>query len=223
MYSKKNIILAVFFSLSIATSFAQKFNVGAGLGGMNYKGDLAPNFSPLNYRFGANANFRYNISKAVSFRTGFLLGSVGASDENSSDPFNQIRNFSFKSRISELNGIIEYNFLNYKDKPRYINWSPYLFGGLAYYGFKPQFQTGSYSTKQLAIPFGVGLKWEIKRPWSLEFEFGTRKLFTDNLDNLGTNVPPVTQKYKQGNPALNDVYYYTSITLSYTFYKIVCP
>lgn len=194
-----------------------------GLGGMNYKGDLAPNFSPLNYRLALSANFRYNASRAVSFRTGFLVGSVAASDSKSSDPFNKIRNSAFRSKVRELNGVVEYNFLNYKDKPRYINWTPYVFGGLAYYHFKPDYETGSYSTRQIAIPFGLGVKWEVSRPWSLEFEFGTRKLFTDNLDNIGSNVPAVTQKYQQGNPSLNDVYYYTSVTLSYTFYKIVCP
>ena len=213
--------LCLFFL--VVDGSAQKINLGVGLGGMNYKGDLAPKFNVLNYRPGISANFRYNLSKAVSVRTGFLFGSVGASDSKSSDPFINIRNTAFKSNINELNGIVEYNFLNYKDKPRYINWTPYIFGGLAYYSFKPNYETGSYSTKQISIPFGVGVKWEVSRPWSLEFEFGTRKLFTDNLDNLGSNAPPVIQKYQQGNPSLNDVYYYTSITLSYTIYNIVCP
>lgn len=31
-------------------SFAQKIEIGVGVGGVNYKGDLAPNFQPLNVR-----------------------------------------------------------------------------------------------------------------------------------------------------------------------------
>ncbi len=222
MIIKKIILQLVGLGLSLSLSHAQKFNIGAGLGAMNYKGDLAPKFNPAFFRPAGSLVFRYNLSPSISLRTGLLKGSITADDSKSSDPYNQIRNQSFKTGITEFNFIAEYNFLNYKSKPRYINWTPYVFGGLAYYNFKPQFQTGSYSTKQIAIPFGIGLKWEIKRPWSLEFEFGTRKLFTDNIDNLGTNIT-TTQKYKQGNAALNDVYYYSSVTLSYTFYKIVCP
>lgn len=208
--------------VSNAPIHAQKINVGGGLGGFNYKGDLAPSFNFRNYRPGGHLLFRYNFSPAVSLRTGLTVGSAGARDANSSDPFNRVRNLSFKSNVAELNLITEYNFLNYSNKPRAFNWTPYLFGGLGYYHFQPSPKTGSYSLNQIAIPFGAGVKWEFSRPWSVEFEFGTRKLYTDNFDDLG-NDTPLTQKYQLGDPTTKDIYYYTSFTLSYTFYKIICP
>jgi Domain of unknown function (DUF6089) len=208
--------------LSVANGYAQKINIGAGLGGMNYKGDFAPKFDVRLYKPGISAFFRYNFSQAISARVGILTGRIGAEDRLSSDPLIRNRNLSFKTNITEYSVIGEYNFLNYKTKARYINWTPYLFGGLAYYNFEPVARTGSYKLDQIAIPFGVGLKWEFRKPWSLEFEFGTRKVFTDYLDNLGGNVS-TSQKFKTGNPSLNDMYYYSSVSLSYTFYKLVCP
>jgi len=201
---------------------AQRINIGAGLGGFNYKGDLAPAFNPRNYLPGGHAFFRYNLTPSVSFRAGGVLGIVGAKDSRSPDPFNQARNESFHDKITEGDFIMEYNFLNYKQNRKYKNWTPYLFGGLGLFKFKPQVKTGDYKTTQLNIPFGAGVKYEFKRPWSVEFEFGTRKLFTDYLDNLGDNIP-IAQKTRLGNPTTKDMYYYTSITLSYTFYSIICP
>lgn len=201
---------------------AQRINIGAGLGGFNYKGDLAPAFNPRNYLPGGHAFFRYNISPSVSFRVGGNLGVIGAKDSRSRDPFNQTRNESFRATITEGDLITEYNFLNYSQKRKAKNWTPYLFGGLGFYKFKPRTKTAEYKTSQMNIPFGAGVKWEFKRPWSVEFEFGTRKLFTDYLDNLGDNIP-LSQKTRLGNPTTKDMYYYTSITLSYTFYTIVCP
>jgi hypothetical protein len=208
--------------LSAANSHAQKINIGAGLGGMNYKGDFAPKFDVRLYKPGISAFFRYNFSQAISARVSVLAGSIGAEDRLASDPLIQNRNLIFKTKISELALIGEYNFLNYSSKARAVNWTPYLFGGLAYYKFEPQGRVGNYKLNQIAIPFGVGLKWEFRKPWSIEFELGTRKVFTDYLDNLGGNVP-TTQKFKTGNPSLNDMYYYSSVSLSYTFYKLVCP
>jgi len=201
---------------------AQRINIGGGLGGFNYKGDLSPAFNPLNYLPAGHLLFRYNISPAVSLRAAATLGIVGAKDSRSSDPFIQNRNSSFQSSLSEFSLVSEYNFLNYSQKRKAKNWSPYLFGGIGFYKFEHQIRVANYKTSQLSIPFGAGLKWEFNRPWSLEFEFGTRKTFTDYLDNLGNNVP-LNQKPNLGNPALKDIYYYTSVTLSYTFYKIFCP
>ncbi len=201
---------------------AQRINIGGGVGGFNYKGDMSPTFNPRNYLPGGHLLFRYNASPAVSFKLAGTLGIAGAKDSRSSDPFIQNRNQSFRTNVLEWSAITEYNFLNYSQKRKANNWTPYLFGGVSYYNFSPQPQTSDYKTAQLNIPYGVGVKWEFRRPWSIEVEFGTRKLFTDYFDDLGDNIP-LSQRTRLGNPALRDQYYYTSITLSYTFYTIFCP
>jgi hypothetical protein len=72
------------------------------------------------------------------------------------------------------------------------------------------------------LPFGVGLKYVLAGQWNLGLEFGARKTFTDYLDDLGGNLN-TTNKFQNGNPFSNDMYVFTSLSVSYTFYKIRCP
>lgn len=205
-----------------SVSYCQKSEIGGGIGGMNYKGDISPTFNYRFYRPAANLFFRYNTGKAVSFRFEALGGSIRASDAKSNDPFQRARNASFKTSIGEVNALMEYNFRKYKYNKGHYNWTPYLFGGLGYYFSSPSPRTGNYKTSGLCIPFGAGVKWEISRPWSVGLEFGTRQPFSDYLDNLGGDSA-TRQRLQQSDPTQNDLYYYTSITLSYTFFKLFCP
>ena len=43
-----------------------------------------------------------------------------------------------------------------------------------------------YSRFQLAIPIGLGFKYGFNRRWSLSFEYGLRKTFTDYIDDVST-------------------------------------
>jgi hypothetical protein len=212
------VLLFLFFQTH---GFGQKIEIGAGIGTMNYTGDMAQQYKLRFSRPAASAFFRYNVSKPVTFRAEIGGGGIKAEDRFSDDPQHQARNLTFKSPVMEGNLAIEYNFLDYVEKRGVINWTPYLFGGLGYMIFKPTPQTGSYSTNGMVIPFGVGIKYQIKRPWSVGVEFGSRKTFTDYLDNLGTldgNLNPSAQ----GDPSTKDMYHYLRFSVSYTFYKIVC-
>jgi opacity protein-like surface antigen len=209
-------------SLCSNGSFAQKIELGAGLGGFNYKGDISPAFRLKFFKPGGSLFFRYNPSQALSLRAEVAGGFIGAKDSKSDDPFQIARNMAFRTRITEGSAVAEYNFLNYQDKRFAINWTPYVFGGIGFAMFKPDVKTTDYKTSSLILPYGVGVKYQIKRPWSVGVEFGTRKTFTDYLDNLG-GEPTSNIKLEQGNPSLKDSYYYLRLSVSYTFYKIFCP
>lgn len=43
-----------------------------------------------------------------------------------------------------------------------------------------------YALTQLSIPIGLGWKWQIDDAWTLGFEAGVRKTFTDYLDDIST-------------------------------------
>jgi hypothetical protein len=206
----------------MGTVQAQKIEIGASLGGFNYKGDLSPAFNPRFMRPGGSLFFRYNLSRSVTFRTEVLTGSLMAKDQYAKDPFLQVRNRSFRTRLSEANLVTEYNFLNYDNRRFALNWTPYVFGGIGYARFSPSPRTGDYRTRGWVLPYGVGVKYQINRPWNIGLEFGTRKTFTDHLDNLG-KVPFSTNKLEQGDPSTKDSYYYLGFSVSYTFYRITCP
>lgn len=203
-------------------ALGQKVEIGAGVGGFNYRGDISPNFRFRFFKPGGSVFFRYNPSQALSLRAEVAGGVIGAKDSQSSDPFQQARNMSFRTSILEGSTVAEYNFLNYQEKRFAVNWTPYVFGGVGFTKFSPEPKTTDYRTTSLVLPYGVGIKYQISRPWNVGIEYGTRKTFTDYLDDLGGD-PATTDKLLQGDPSHKDTYFYVRLSVSYTFYKIFCP
>ncbi|GAA4457845.1 hypothetical protein GCM10023189_29190 [Nibrella saemangeumensis] len=205
------------------TTKAQKVELGGSLGGILYKGDVAPALNPLFYRPAGQLFFRYNATPSLSLRASGLIGQFGASDSRSNDPFQQARNYDFKTSVGEASIDLEYNFLDYKPLRKIKNWTPYVFGGVALYNVNPRDRVDRSKgiSGKIAYPLGVGIKYEFKLPWSVGFEFGTRFTNNDYLDGLGDATN--RDKFQQGNPSLKDHYTYTGISLFYTFYRITCP
>jgi len=220
---------SVFFA---STANAQNTSeLGIGLGGTVYKGELAPN-----YRFGNNRPagalfYKKDISPAIALRAQGLLGFIRADDHDSAFvnlPLHQFRNARMKGRIAELSFGIDYNFLNYYDQKRIIRWTPYFFVGGAVTNYsvtnRPDAAREDQNRKGgilLAVPFGVGAKVALSYHWNLGLEFGARKTFTDRLDAFeDVQMEPVNY---YSNPYDKDWYIFNAITLSYTFYKIKCP
>ncbi|MCF2445270.1 porin family protein [Dyadobacter sp. CY345] len=216
------ILLILCFCGQTDKVFAQKIEVGGGLGVFNYKGDISPSFKFRFFKPGGSLFFRYNPNQALSLRAEVAAGLIGADDKYSEDPVHLARNRSFRTRITEASAVAEYNFLDYQEKRFAVNWTPYVFGGLGISNFKPDVVTADYKTTSLVIPYGVGIKYQIKRPWNIGLEYGTRKTFSDYYDDLGGN-PITTIPTDQGDPSRKDTYYYIRLSISYTFYRIVCP
>ncbi len=241
-YLKKTgkIVLPVFLFLILIVpvlSVAQKHEFGLGLGGFNYTGDINPRYSFLNYKPGGMLFYRYNSANyATSFRFGLSLGQLSGSESKSKEPVAAVRNASFKSNITEVSIMGEYNFINYRHKKQLVKFSPYLTGGLAL------FTTGSptvvsNSTPEnvkngggtgvigVAIPFGLGLKFILSKNWNLGTEFVARKTFTDYIDGISTAQMNIAQTGTKstGNPLDSDWYFYTGVSLSYTIIKVKCP
>ncbi len=214
------------FILSLFHSFigaAQHLEVGGGAGVALYKGDILPNIDPRYSRFAGQLFFRHTPGKAVSFKYALLAGSIaGADKKRTNDPFAQVRDRSFRSSLQELSVAMEYNFLDYRSNAKRMPVSPYLFGGVAFFHFDPtENKKPTYPLSGISIPFGVGLKYVLYKNWNLNFEFGARKTFTDFLDDLsGTDI---ANRFQNGNPKNKDMYLYSGISISYTFYKIQCP
>jgi hypothetical protein len=201
---------------------AQKFELGAGGGVMNYKGDI----SPLTTKFARPAAIvfaRHNVNNILSFRYSLAFGTIFADDSRRNDAFANVRDRSFRTRIGELSAQAEYNFFNYRSEHSRRAWSPYLFGGVALFRFWPvENQDPDYRTLQIGLPFGVGIKYVLGGQWNLGLEFGARKTFTDYLDDLGGPLN-LSNRFQNGNPNDRDMYFFTGLTISYTFYKVRCP
>lgn len=203
--------------------FAQRSEVGFGLGAFNYTGDLVRSFNFLNSRPGATAFYRANMSHVVSFRTGLTWGEVYGSDKRPIDPLAAMRNASFNVFLLEGSTVFEYHFLDWKDAKRPLRFTPYVMAGLAMFvesGMKNK--AAQYSTVQPAIPFGGGFKYIVGPKTYLSLEFGIRKTFFDYLDNVSGGDQTI-KNYQYGNPNDYDNYYFLGITFTRTFYEIPCP
>jgi hypothetical protein len=226
IFNKQRLLLiaAACFGLVAATS-AQRYEVGTGIGAGNYKGDVAPAFRLENSRLGGNIFFRYNPFYFLSLRAHLMVTDLVGRDSIFADPFQQKRNFYFRSNMRELALTAEYNFFNYRktDQRKMEKWCPYLFGGVAIanHGGRTNYLDGQgYGGTHLVLPFGVGVKHYLHSNWNLGFEFGARKTFTDRIDGIDFNA--ANTKFRQSNPHSQDMYYFAGITLSYVFYLVRC-
>ncbi|WKN33360.1 DUF6089 family protein [Porifericola rhodea] len=216
-------LLILMFLLCETSAFAQKNEVGFGLGAFNYTGDLARQIKAKNFQPGLNLHYRRNISDAVSLRGGFTGGWLYGDDETPYDVQAQMRDTSFSRGVVELSAVMEYHFLDYKENINLLRWTPYFFigTGVAFFS-RSEESTEEYSNVQLVVPFGVGFKYIVNPRWQLAIEGGVRKTFFDYIDNTSEGDLRV-KDYQYGNKYDNDWYYYAGVTLSYTFYTIPCP
>jgi len=217
-------IVLLGFAVKSNAQVTHNSELGAGLGTFNYTGDLSRNY---NFRFSQPALtvfYRYNISSVISFRAGLTMGFLGAKDKKQPlDAFSQRRDASFKIFLSELSGVFEYHFLNWRDGKYPIRFTPYLFAGLGIFSFSGKAEkTAEYSNVQLSIPFGGGFKYIITPYYYIGIEYGIRKTFFDYLDNL-SDGPHSNKNYQYGNGFDKDSYYFLGVTITRTFYQIPCP
>ena len=228
MISSWKLLLTAYFSLIAAAiahaQITQRSEVGFGLGTFNYTGDLVRTYDFGNSQPAATIFYRNNISKVISFRASFTAGKLSASDApNPIDAFAKQRNASFDIFLSELSGVYEYHFLNWRDDIRRLRFTPYVFAGLALFNMSGVTnKTAQYSTVQLSVPLGVGLKYVVNPKYYVSLEFGVRKTFFDYLDNI-SDGDKAYKTYQYGNGNDNDNYFFLGFSLTRTFYDIPCP
>jgi hypothetical protein len=219
---------SAFFTYSVQAQSTSE--LGIGLAGVAYKGELEPEYMPQNNRPAVFAFYRKDISSPVTLRAGVLYGMLRGTDRLSSgdsgnnlNPLGNYRQATMKGSVLELSGILEYNFLDFHNRRDKVRYTPFVFVGVA--PFLSSVQTtgplDGFEKKNsmlgFAVPAGIGLKLALSHHWNLGFEAGAHKAFTDELDNVSTQSATVANRHDQ------DWYYHTGVSLSYTFYKINCP
>lgn len=197
------------FLIGIITLFplivrAQPLKFTARVGYTGYRGDLqSKNFSLNPANEGLGVGLMYSSSSKLSIRVEYNYGVVEANDLWN-DPQYQLRNLSFKSKIQELALLTDWSLLDPEDS--YI--VPYVFAGIAFFHFNPYTfdSTGTryylqplstegqglpgraapYKLNQVALPFGGGVRFEISSMFTIAYELGFRKTFTDYIDDVST-------------------------------------
>ncbi|MFM7429491.1 MAG: DUF6089 family protein [Flammeovirgaceae bacterium] len=214
---------ALLSASDVLSQISQRSEIGGGIGVFNYTGDLVRTYDLTTSKPAATLFYRSNISRVISFRTALTAGQIAASDTNNPiDPAAIKRNASFELFLMELSSTFEYHFLDWRDDKRRLRFTPYLFTGIALFGISgTQTKPAEYSNVQLSIPIGGGMKYVLNPKYYIAFEFGIRKTFFDYLDNVSQGDASL-KNYQYGNPNDFDNYFFTGITLTYTFYDIPC-
>ncbi len=254
------------------------FSIGLSGGVLNYTGDLSTYQDLYKFTrpaFGVVGSYRFD--PFLSARLGIMHGYIEADDGRSSDEGLRRRNLSFKSPITELSATFVFDFIPtegyYYNRPKF---TPYVFGGIALFAFNPkarlngedielkplgtegQFLTDPddrypepYNLVQIAIPLGLGVRYQLGQNWDLSLEAGYRKTYTDYLDDASTFYPNMEELRAQNptafllsdrsdrsvfpegissvpnviraNSSTDDGYFFTNITISYILDIVKCP
>ena len=200
----KKIIIAIWvacmalLTVPVAPVQAQNSEVGACVGTMFYLGELNPSKLFAQPKLAAGLVYRYNISPRWAVKADFMFGKVAGSDMLTNNGYE--RNLSFTSPITEFSVVAELNFLQLYTSVGKNHFAPYIFAGATVFSFDPmEFELQSlgtegqglegmpkkYSLTHFAIPFGIGLRFNIGRYVSIGAEWSMRYTFTDYLDDVG--------------------------------------
>ena len=220
----KHLTFSLLFGLLLGnTAIAQKTaELGIMLGRSYYLGEVNPKTHWGNGvgSFSYGVLLRYNLNDRYSLKLGLNRARLEGVDTDSDLLFNRARKAEFNTKLTELTANIEFNFLPYKlgdkDKP----FSPYLFTGFSYYWYNPETSiNGSEvvtsevnSGEGIAFAFGPGIKLNLGRKMSFNFEWGFRKTFNDYLDGLPNVNNGIFEQAKEYN---NDWYAIMSFMLTY--------
>jgi hypothetical protein len=187
---------------------AQTLEIGASAGVSYYLGDINPAIPYVQSKLAYGAIARYNINRRWAARFSFTRGELIGDDAKSNKVEN--RNLNFKTNINDFSLVAEFNFWEYFTGSRKNYFTPYIFGGVGFFTFKPFNFNGvnlqahgtegqqlgyedtdgvvraPYNLWGVSLPFGFGFKYSLSRRLALGLEWGMRKTFTDYIDDIST-------------------------------------
>lgn len=195
--------LALLLAFYLKPANGQDIDVGVFVGGSYYLGELNPGRQFLFTRPAYGGLVRFNINERFAIRGQLVRGELAGDDAVSRA--NELRNLRFVSPLTELSTTFEFNFLEYLSGSHVHFFSPYIFGGPAFFTFSPkaefqgqtislrdigtegQLDDEKYNLYSFAFAFGVGFRYSISSRIGMSLEWGMRKTMTDYIDDISGN------------------------------------
>jgi hypothetical protein len=205
------IISLISFSFQAKSQVYKKYSELGLYGGVSYYlGDLNPAKQFFMVRPGVGLVYRFNPSRRFTWQFHGIYSSVQAYDSLANNDFQVTRNLSFRSRIIEVAGSLQFNFFDYEIGNSETPATPYIFAGIAVYNYNPKAEMNGdwvelrplgtegqgsglksapkpYSLLGVSIPFGMGFKFHAFGRLGVSIEWGMRKTYTDYLDDVSTS------------------------------------
>lgn len=256
----KKIILTFLLGLSLLPCFSQQSEIGAMVGTSFYLGDLNPRKLFGMPQLAGGIIYRYNFSPRWALKADILFAKVAGDDQITNKHYE--RNLRFTSPITEISVQAELNFFRLYNESGKNFFTPYIFGGISVFSFNPRTedpatgieydlqpvgtegqglegQRDFYSLTNVAIPFGIGIRFNIARYLCIGAEWGLRYTFTDYLDDVSGNyydnqalsdlrgpaVAHLADKSEtlheagtgRGNTTTKDIYSFAGVTVTFKF------
>jgi len=232
-FSKKLAAAILVIGLSFQAAHAQKESIvqegefGLSLGAAHYFGDLNTQAGLNRPKLAAGAFFRKQFGNYIGLRINGQFAQVGYSDIYSDNQYQKTRNLSFNSRIWELALLGDFNFYKFVPGDPDHSFTPYVSLGVGVFSYDPYaFMQGQkyflrplgtegqgsdlypdrkpYSSMAMAIPFGVGVKYNFRPGINLGLEVLYRFTNTDYLDDVSTTYagPYAFPPLPNGDPSI---------------------
>ena len=216
------VILFPFFASS------QGFDIGIGIGGAMYNGDLTVASSDylINHTHVAiSLNGAYHIKDMLALRAGIMATNLSANDAVGSDEWQLERNLNFKTSIYELSLQAELNLLSFVGKPTTKSF-PFVYAGASAFKFNPKAQykglliplqplgtegqgipgyESKYNLVSMAVLIGVGYTYNLPNGISINTSFGWRRSNTDYIDDISTNYVSNEELYNSNGQMASEL------------------
>jgi hypothetical protein len=185
-------ISTIIFSQNYGKLPNQEFGVSAGVA--NYSGDLAKgeNFFLTDmqvkaFRPAFGILYRNNFSRFASFRSSLTIGQIMGDDAFSTNAAQVERNLHFKSNITDIVLMLEWNILPFKIGHYKHKFAPYIGAGVGGFMFNPKAELdGRWVALQPLGTEGQGLqeypdrvKYS-KMSFNIPLAFGLKLVFLSN-------------------------------------------
>ncbi len=218
---KIQLILVLFLSTQLNAQFLNE--IGFFAGGTNYSGDIGNEMYIMPNRVGGSIVYKRNVNSRISIRTTASYFPIADADANSSNIVRQHRDYSFSNKIVEVAMGLEFSYFDYDITSSYNNYTPYIvveFAGMYYDAVSSRINAENNYTSKMsyAIPFGLGFKSKITEQIAYAVESRAHYTFVDDLDFNNENI----SELNFGNPNNNDWYFFTGVSLVYSFGRLPC-
>jgi len=218
---KIHLILVLFIASQVNAQFLNE--IGVFVGGTNYSGDIGNEMYIMPNRLGGSVVFKRNLNKRISLRTTASYFKIADEDANSTNIARRQRDYSFSNRIIEVAMGIEFSYFDYDVTSSHDTYTPYIVVEAAgmYYDVvssRVNNENNYYSNLSYSIPFGLGFKSKLTSRLSYAVESRAHYTFVDNLDYNKETIPALNF----GNPNTNDWYFFTGVSLVYSFGRPPC-
>ena len=211
------ITIPIISGLSNGVNAQKNADIGIFLGGSYYLGDINPSLQFYSTKPAFGGIFRYNINCRYSVRGSIIIGILSGNDQDFNSQYQKIRNHKFTTTVSDYTAEFEFNYLPYITANEKYVYSTYVSAGFTFL-----IASKTSNIYQVAIPFGVGFKFNLTNRLSAGLQWSFRRTFYDGLDQLYVNFD---RNGKQQNYIHNsDWYSFAGVFITYKLYHgELCP